>query len=115
MHLLQPLLVGLLVNEVKRVIRLQLLIEFFKDSIVVEMIQPLARRNLEMEIALGANVEIGFKLLFPNRLFTILAFCPEPFGSDRPISDRNNWSFALFEPSHTQPISCPATADDSLA
>ena len=77
-----------------------MLIVLLEGAIVVKKSQPFACGNLEMKAALRANVQVGFQILLPDRLFALLTLGPKPLGADRAVANGDNRRLALLKPCH---------------
>ena len=78
--LLEPLGVGLLVDEVQRIGRLEVGVPLLEGAFVEHLADALLGRDVPVVIALGADAQPLFGLLAEDRLLAAGASLPQPLG-----------------------------------
>ena len=93
-------LVGLQVGEVERVGRLQIAVFLHEDTVVKEVAKARAGVYAEVLLALGADVEVGLKVLLPDDLAAALALDPKAFTAHRALATRIQLLLFALKPAH---------------
>jgi hypothetical protein len=109
----QALLVGLYIGKVQRVGRAQAAVHQLIAGLQQQR-DPLPGANLEVVLALGADVQVGFEVRLPDGLPAAQALGPQALGAHlsfagvgtTPIAARARLVFAVFalEPGHPKPL-----------
>src|ERR1700739_288144 len=81
LRLAQTLLVGLQVGEIERIRRPKPTDDQFVSRIQ-QQIQSLSRADLEVVLALGADIHVGLKVSLPDRLPASRTLHPQALGAD---------------------------------
>ena len=97
---LQPLAIGFGVFKSQGVSGRQPRIVLGEAAFIEEHLQPRAGSHFEMEIALGATLEMSLQLLFPNDLFAAVALDPQALRLDALFLRGLQRFFFFAKPSH---------------
>ena len=85
LSLAQALLVGLEVSELERISGAKAVVDQLVAGLE-EHFDALAGAQFEVMLALGADVEVGVKIGFPDGLAAAQALDPEALGADRALA-----------------------------